>query len=88
MNNVFISTDYVAFTVPAQHAHLARSWQEVCHLDRFIFVVYRPATSARRPFKVWKLTKGRSGFHNRSETRYATLDNAVRAAQRLASNQS
>lgn len=88
MNNVFIGTHYAGFTVPDQYAHLARSWEDVCHLDRFIFIAYRPATSARRPFKVWKLTKSRSGFHNRSETRYATLDNAVRAAQRIASNQS
>lgn len=82
--NVYISTDHAGFTVPAQYAHLARRWEEVCHLDRFIFVVYRPATNPRRPFKVSKLTPCRSGWHNRSETRYATLDNAVRAAMREA----
>ncbi len=81
--NVYISTDHASFTVPTQYAHLARSWEEVCNLDRFIFVVYRPATSPRRPYKVCRLTKSRSGFFNRSETRYATLDNAVRAARYL-----
>ncbi len=77
--NVFISNGHVDLKIPEKHAHLARSWQDVCHLGRFIFIVYRPAT-ARRPFKVWKLTKNASGFHNRSESCYATLDNAVRAA--------
>ena len=89
MNNVFVSTDYAGFTVPDQYAHLARSWQDVCFLEGKLFwIAYDPVFKGSRHYRVSVVVRAHSGIHHRSSTRYATLDNAVRAAQRLASNQS
>lgn len=88
--NVFISTDYAGFTVPAQHAHLARSWQDVFNdVGPMIWIQHDPVFRGSRHYRVSRLCRTRSGiWDRRSSTRYLTLDNAVRAAQRLASNQS
>jgi hypothetical protein len=84
MDNVFISTDYAGFTVPAQHAHLARSWQDVCHLEGKLFwIAYDPVFKGSRHYRVSVVVRAHSGIHHRSSTRYATLDNAVRAAIKM-----
>lgn len=85
MNNVFISTDYAGFNVPSQYAHLARSWQDVCGRDgALVWIDYDPVFKGSRHYRVSVVVLAGSGTHHRSSTRYLTLDNAVRAAQRLA----
>lgn len=85
MSNIYISIDYAGFNVPAQYAHLARHWEEVCHdAGPMIWIQYDPVFRGSRHYQVSRLCPAQSGAFHRSSTRYLTLDNAVRAAQRLA----
>ena len=80
--NVFIS-NVSSLTVPEQYAHLVRSWDDVCHLDRLSWITYSRVYQGKgrcRHYKLTRMIKCRSGVFARTETRYATLDNAVRAA--------
>lgn len=81
--NVYISIDS-GFTIPAQYAHLARRWEEVCHKAPMIWIQHDPVFRGSRHYRVSHLRPARSGTFHRSSTRYATLDNAVRAAMREA----
>lgn len=82
--NVFISTAHVDLEIPAKHAHLARSWEQVCRLERLFWITYRPGIRPKRPFTLSRIVKNKSGFHWRFDSLYASLDNAVRAAMREA----
>lgn len=85
MSNVFIGKQYVGFEVPAQYAHLARRWEDVCGKhEKLVWIDYSPVFKGSRHYRVSVVVRARSGIHHRSSTRYLTLDNAVRAAQRLA----
>jgi hypothetical protein len=84
--NVYISTDHAGFTVPAQYAHLARRWEEVCRdAGPMIWIQHDPVFRGSRHYRVSHLRRARSGTFHRSSIRYATLDSAVRAAMRAAS---